>query len=61
MLGILMYHTNSRKSAVVVVVVVVFVFVVVVVVVFAFPWFFLGKTAVSLCFGRIWRDFAWFS
>ena len=23
--------------------------------------FFLGKTAVSLCFGRIWRDFPWFS
>ena len=23
----------------------------------AFPWFFLGKTAVSLRFGRIWRDF----
>ena len=28
---------------------------------FAFPWFFLGKTAVSLRFGRIWRDFPWFS
>ena len=27
----------------------------------AFPWFFLGKTAVSLRFGRIWRDFPWFS
>ena len=28
---------------------------------FAFPWFFLGKTAVSLRYGRIWRDFPWFS
>ena len=28
---------------------------------FAFPWFFLGKTAVSLRFGRIWRDCPWFS
>ena len=28
---------------------------------FAFPWFFLGKTPVSLRFGRIWRDFPWFS
>ena len=27
----------------------------------AFPWFFLGKAAVSLRFGRIWRDFPWFS
>ena len=27
----------------------------------AFPWFFPGKTAVSLRFGRIWRDFPWFS
>ena len=28
---------------------------------FAFPWFFFKKTAISLCFGRIWRDFPWFS
>ena len=28
---------------------------------FAFPWFFLGKTAVSFRCGRIWRDFPWFS
>ena len=28
---------------------------------FAFPWVFLGKTPVSLRFGRIWRDFPWFS
>ena len=27
---------------------------------FDFPWFFPGKTAVSLRFGRIWRDFPWF-
>ena len=28
---------------------------------FVLPLFFLGKTAVSLRFGRIWRDFPWFS
>ena len=28
---------------------------------FCFSLVFPRKTAVSLCFGRIWRDFPWFS